>query len=286
MLERYLIKANENLLAGFDSFRGKTSLHGKNPIFTYWYRGTRNFGDELTPAILKKFGFTPLYTQKNNADLLFIGSILNGLQNDFDGIIFGSGLQKDIVLNLPGAEVIAVRGALTRDHIGAPDETFLGDPGLLAPMLINTDVQKEYVLGVVPHFLDKEDAFIKELKQRYPLEVKIIDVQRKPEKTIVDIASCEHILSSSLHGLITADSLNIPNAWVQLSGRRVGGDFKFQDYGSSIGRVYEPVPLRLPDDLNQMLNLTVSPNDKIQEKIHTLKKMLKNLLSRLTGNGR
>ena len=35
-----------------------------------------------------------------------------------------------------------------------------------------------------------------------------------------------------MHGLLAADAIGIPNAWLKLSDRLRGGDFKFQDYYS------------------------------------------------------
>ena len=45
-----------------------------------------------------------------------------------------------------------------------------------------------------------------------------------PFKCIKQIADCE-IISSALHGLIAADSLNIPNKWIKLSNKLVGNNF-------------------------------------------------------------
>jgi pyruvyltransferase len=50
------------------------------------------------------------------------------------------------------------------------------------------------------------------------------------------------ILSSSLHGLICADAYGIPNAWIWLSEKLRGGDFKFRDYRLSI-KAGEPMPI-------------------------------------------
>lgn len=43
--------------------------------------------------------------------------------------------------------------------------------------------------------------------------------------------ACKYIISSSLHGLICADSICIPNRWIKLS-ELLGSDFKFHDYYS------------------------------------------------------
>jgi len=64
----------------------------------------------------------------------------------------------------------------------------------------------------------------------------VIDVEQDWKRVLSQISACDVILSSSLHGLIVADSYQIPNARVSFSGAIVGGDFKFFDYGHAIGR--------------------------------------------------
>ena len=43
-------------------------------------------------------------------------------------------------------------------------------------------------------------------------------------------------MSQSLHGLIFADSLLIPNVWLDFGSIHIGGQFKFYDYFSTVGR--------------------------------------------------
>ena len=47
------------------------------------------------------------------------------------------------------------------------------------------------------------------------------------------ISECECIISSSLHGLIIADSFLIPNQMVHLTDKLYGDGFKFDDYYSN-----------------------------------------------------
>ncbi len=64
----------------------------------------------------------------------------------------------------------------------------------------------------------------------------MIDVERPCGEVCAEISACARILSSSLHGLVVADSYGIPNARLVLSNQIIGGDFKFRDYALGIGR--------------------------------------------------
>jgi len=76
---------------------------------------------------------------------------------------------------------------------------------------------------------------------------KLIDITKNPIYILNEIAKCKVILSSAMHGLIVADSFNIPNQWIKLSELLYGGDYKFKDYYSVFG--YEPEAIDLKQDV-------------------------------------
>ena len=61
---------------------------------------------------------------------------------------------------------------------------------------------------------------------------------RNPDAHAVvrEIASCAHVISQSLHGLITADAYGIPNTWLDPMGIHGAAMLKFHDYAAGIGR--------------------------------------------------
>ena len=63
------------------------------------------------------------------------------------------------------------------------------------------------------------------------------------------IASCGHVISSSLHGLIVADAYGVPNSWMVNSHIHTGAAFKFHDYALAIRRLLNE-PIRLQDVLS------------------------------------
>jgi hypothetical protein len=64
----------------------------------------------------------------------------------------------------------------------------------------------------------------------------VIPVTIDPLESLRMIAGCEFIASSSLHGLIAADALGIPNWRLSFSAGITGGDYKFRDYAMGVGR--------------------------------------------------
>ena len=119
----------------------------------------------------------------------------------------------------------------------------LGDPGLLASKLIDTNsIVKKHRLGIIPHYVDKSSSIFTDINTNIKGSI-IIDVQDDPVKVIRNIAECEVIISTAMHGLIVADSLGIPNKWCTCSDRLTGGNYKFIDYYSSLD-IKGPEPIK------------------------------------------
>ena len=232
----------------------------------YWSTKDVNFGDQLTPVLLASYGFTPVRTPPYAARLVGAGSILEHVPTEYTGVLLGCGLMSaDTSASYPRATMLAVRGRLTGERIGAPDSCVLGDPGLLASELVPAPTPKRWTLGLVPHFVDKADPRLTALMRSHPDDVTVVDVQRDPRDVIADIAACHSVLSSSLHGLITADSLGIPNRWMVLSDRVKGDGFKFRDYHSALNVTHEPHRLAGGERLNDLLRLCLPPSDLVPE---------------------
>ena len=100
-------------------------------------------------------------------------------------------------------------------------------------------------VGIVPHYVDVNEPILAELLRRFP-SARLVPVSAPPRKFLQQLADCDLVLSSAMHGLIAADSLGIPNAWMRLSDRLTGGEWKFRDYYSVFG--IEPAALK-PEQL-------------------------------------
>ena len=115
----------------------------------------------------------------------------------------------------------------------------------------------KYALGIIPHVVDQQHPVIQVIKEKYADEILVIDLAHYEKWTdVIDqISSCERILSSSLHGLIVSDAYQIPNCWIELTGRISGGHFKYYDYASSVERSFEkPIKVESFADVRDMLD--------------------------------
>jgi pyruvyltransferase len=208
-----------------------------NGMKAYWYRETVNFGDLLTPVVLRHHGFSPIHAYPKYAQLASTGSILEHLPDEFGGFILGSGfIDSDSRRRFPNARILAVRGTHTRERIeGLGSNIPLGDPGLYAAKLMGSNRNATSALGIIPHHINLDSPYLAKIKVRSPDLVRIISPVAQPEEVFSQMQECELILSSSMHGLILADALGKPSIWC---GEKLllGGNFKFFDYASAVGR--------------------------------------------------
>jgi len=249
-------------------------------------QGLINFGDDLNDTLIPNmFGVETLPADISFASFASIGSILHRFLKSFEPDIvlhanpihiWGSGFMfdEDAATESFKTDMVfhAVRGKLTRsivsDILGNEDMLSipLGDPAILVSKYKPPN-KKIHKLGLVPHFLDLDNEYVKDLCNKQ--DVLLIDPGNEVERVLQDISSCQAILSSSLHGLIIADSYCIPNMWVTFSddarkGSRFGHskrfdneksiNFKFYDYYSTFGLENEIQPFdfreqTLPNDM-------------------------------------
>lgn len=221
------------------------------PIKLWWWRwrfpAELNFGDEVTAPLLERLTGRPVtWTSLGDADVVGAGSVLQKFLRARPTSmpqVWGPGVISPYRGTVPADFApLAVRGRLTLDHLdpAVQDDVALGDPGILADRLVDGPVSKKFALGVIPHYKDADDPVMTALTA-LGSSVRRIDVRWTPEEVAREIASCEVVVSSSMHGLIFADALGVPNARLKVSDKLVGGDFKFRDYCSAFGpERYQP----------------------------------------------
>lgn len=211
-------------------------IENKNEIRAYWAVGKNcpNFGDMLTPYIIEKVSNSKVKICSRRCLKKYFtvtGSILGWTNKN--AIIWGAGIiTKDQKVKKP-AEILAVRGPLTRDNLlrqGCSCPEIYGDAALILPLLFNPGTKKIYKLGIIPHYTDYEK--IKRIVE--DKSILVINLLNPVEKVIEDINSCENTISSSLHGIIVSHAYNIPSLWVKFSDNLMGDGTKFLDYFLSI----------------------------------------------------
>ena len=200
-------------------------------VTAYWWVGVANFGDLLTGPLLKHFSEVDVqWAAVADAQIAGVGSIIEHIPNGWAGKIVGAGkLREESAIPVGRNQILALRGPLTAK--GVRGDFALGDPGLLAGELVQVET-KRHELGIVPHWSDTELATDPRFATYHP---KIIDPHGDPLDVIRAIGECRKIVSSSLHGIILADSFGIPRR-IEYTHRfdREGGDFKFRDYSEAI----------------------------------------------------
>lgn len=226
----------------------------------YWWNGAdnKNFGDVLGPRLLEHFtNKEPVWTSAADSKLVMIGSIAEHLPQKYTGTVAGIGFanrKNKRKIDLSNAKVLGLRGELSFKASGLRDRPVLGDPGLVASDLLNESVKPIHEIGVIGHF--------KHTNIRVPIDAVKIDITWPIDEVILATSRCKSIITSSLHGLILADSLGIPRKWVTFNGIQADGN-KFYDYFTSINDKALPTEWKQPnrdtiekkkDELREMLS--------------------------------
>lgn len=227
-------------------------------IENFFYNvGRYNFGDSINEIFFKKLlNKNSLNFRYNHIDYHYIttGSVLQ-LANRFS-IVYGTGFiseNNDIgVKKINGngnnkvyqkpKKIISVRGKLTRNkliNMGIECPENYGDPLLLFPIVYNNPSikTKKKLVGIIPHYIDKNNTNVKKLENVFKDNCKIIDIiipDHNYKKFIDSIQECEYIISSSLHGIIMGIIYKKKTIFVEFSEKVIGNRFKFYDFFSSL----------------------------------------------------
>jgi len=227
---------------------GSSLLPGK---YAYWST-YKNFGDRFTPLLLRHILGTNVSRVDRRGEapsfwIIGVGSILDHRSLDRSSV-WGTGVVKaGAVLRGTPRAVHAVRGPLTADWLARrgvhlSDQVVFGDPGLLLPRLLPNRAPKRYRLAIIPHLVDLQHPWVRAAAATDGAVV--VDLSRPVAHVAATIASAESAISSSLHGLITADAYGVPSAWVEFSDKVWGNGFKFRDYYQALG-IAPGEPLRI-----------------------------------------
>jgi pyruvyltransferase len=196
-----------------------------------------NFGDTLSPLVVSLLTGRPVAYANDSVKLVALGSIFFALQ---DGdVVWGAGLaRREHVSYAASARDVtyrALRGPATARLLrsqGIACSVPFGDPAILLPLLVENDIAREHDVGIVPHWSHFHD-FEREICDP---RVKLVDVCDSFDEVARAILSCRLVLSTSLHGVILAESYGIPALLVFYGGHPRGDATKYVDYFESTER--------------------------------------------------
>ena len=206
-----------------------------------------NYGDILTPYIFQKYDIN-LTHNTDNPQIYGIGSLLQMLDNNYKGYIWSTGfIFPTKFLNFE-YNPICVRGKLSKNQfLNDTTNTYIGDGGLILDIIYKSKVTKKYKLGIFPNYCDiinMTDDPIHNFEILKRDDVLFIDPRDYIETVINNVNSCENVISSSLHGIVTCDSYNINNGVfcsreTDLAIHVYQGSFKFKDYYSTFDTEFD-----------------------------------------------
>lgn len=211
----------------------------------YWKpAGTNNVGDLLSLVIFRYMidsGGVNNGLSFSTKRLVSIGSVLSFVGSG-KTTVWGTGLMNSecvLALKHPLKHVLldlrAVRGPITRKRLvesGFNCPEIYGDPAILLPLYYNPKIEKEDgKVIIIPHHSRFE---------KYSMMYKnVLDTYTNDWQSFVnEIKSAQKVISSSLHGIILAESYGIPCVWLN---DIPDSSFKYEDYYQSTGRTSYPI---------------------------------------------
>lgn len=240
-----------------DALKQFTQRYGKLPLT--WAGSTSqmhylNFGDALSPvmvALCSGMDVTRIPSASRTPRIAAVGTIGHGLVGG-EVWFWGTGcsnfknpgakLPERILYQPPEDTLIhiaATRGPISEQLLsgGKGGPAIYGDPVWLLPRFYRPTPPKRWKLGVIVHLSELTDrdyeAHVNPNYQRYEIpreldqSIRLINTVTPISPTALrerldDILACERIVSTSLHGMVLAESYGIPCLYFGAGRGRVG----------------------------------------------------------------
>ena len=216
---------------------------------SYWLQGrpVQNFGDFLTELLLSR---VPAPGTLPYRRLRLIGSVISepiiradlravGASPEARAGYWGCGQRDEHVIDArlrARCRFHGVRGPLTRSRLDLPEDTVIGDPALLLPLLYAPrPVPKLAGRTVcVPHFLDRsaDEVVLERSGADFVVRPNISATPDALLEMIDAIASAEFVLAGALHAAIVACAYGRPFAYY--IENYIDLPFKWLDFSGSV----------------------------------------------------
>jgi len=213
----------------------------KNRVNLEWV-DNGNVGDSLGPVIcdwmLAQKGLNIDDSIQRTTHLITCGSLVGA--GSFDSVVWGSGIHvfanvKSLLFKryVRKYDVRAVRGPITRQILigcGYDCKPLYGDPAVLMPYIYKPKVKKKYEYSAIIHYKNKDDLNL-------PAGCHRISPATTDYQFFIDeICASKKILSSSLHGIILAESYGVPTVFINTGGDVDDSLMKYYDWYFSTNR--------------------------------------------------
>lgn len=229
----------------------------KNRVNINYWNKEPNIGDIISPIIVNYLlslrGLDINKKTNKTIHLYAVGSVLTaGMQ---DCCVWGSGIGNIIRLNRlknRNLDIRLLRGPLTGivlKDMGYSIPNVFGDPAILLKDIYFPRIEKKYKYGFIFHGSEKRQHVLCD----NAIYINIIN--NNYQEFINQLLSCEIIISSTLHGIILAETYGIKSILLQPLTEKM---FKYYDWYYSTGRNIFPIaknineaikcsPIDLPD---------------------------------------
>lgn len=243
-----------------------------DPSVVYWTKGGpwENFGDALTTLLLELGSETPVV---DAAKYHLLGSVIDD-RNIREGLV---GLSDHDVIAIWGGGVrsydgitpefrnrikpLGVRGPLSRDILGLPPDTTLGDPALLLPYIYEPKASDlgDVSICVTHAFHEYNPASLKEAcGADVVLSAKLPPGRYYVEQLIDRIVGAKFVLAGCLHAAVVACAYRRPFAF--FDGGYIDIPLKWRDFAESV-----QIPHYFVHSLNEAIEK--AKTDPIQPRI-------------------
>ncbi|NME83744.1 polysaccharide pyruvyl transferase family protein [Clostridium sp. SM-530-WT-3G] len=179
-----------------------------------WWSGEKNLGDTLSPIVFNWMLSQKTNLNKRNRRIHFmgIGSLIGAAR--FDSVIWGSGIMNayntsNMIKHRKYVryDIRAVRGPITRNFLlqgGYNCPEIFGDPAIIMPLIyMPKNIEKKYKTTIIYHHETSNQDFEK--------DINYLSVFTDDYKSFIDtIVASELVISSSLHGIILAETYGVP----------------------------------------------------------------------------
>ncbi len=221
-----------------------------------------NFGDALSPvmvALVSGRSVRRVPTQSKSLRMGAVGTIGHGFSGG-EVWFWGTGCsnwknpsakpEERVPFTVPDNSrfvVTATRGPVSEQLLAGPDghkPGVYGDPVWLLPRFYRPKIEKKWKLGVILHLSELKDRGVVAVPQdgmrRFDIPAELagdvhlittctpISMQSVGDK-IDEILACERIVSTSLHGMVVAESYGIPCLYFPPHGAGIGPEEKALD---------------------------------------------------------